>query len=302
MPCGIGLLTVCSPSGDDQLFVPLQKSALFGTVCGKYASCTLTHTFFYRSEVFDDTIEAVYRFPLPDTSIITGCTVSWPDEKYTAGICDRDDAADEFFHAFYESRRGLYVFCEHDTVCTLHVTGITPDTPVQVCISFAFCGSSHEGMTTFHMPLTIPHEYGDGYSLLTVPDPGYRVSVFFHQIQDGSKGIHKQEILLDEKDIIPDRILHLKCKTPQDGSDRPPSGKWPVRYPAPTHTTAFVWTGKVRFNPVKATIAVPSASFMSTPVQTSVPVRLNYSVMIAECITELTVKNLVSQENRALCR
>lgn len=55
MPCGIGLRTVCSPSGDDQLFVPLQKSALCGTISGAYAECTLTHTFFYRSEVFDDT-------------------------------------------------------------------------------------------------------------------------------------------------------------------------------------------------------------------------------------------------------
>lgn len=157
-------------------------------------------------------------------------------------------------------------------------------------------------MTTFHIPLTIPHEYGDESSLLTVPDPGYRVSAFFHQIQDASKEMHMQKILLDEKDINPDRVLRIRCKTLQDGSDRPSSGKWPVRYPSPTHTTAFVWTGKVRYNPVKAIIAVRSASFISTPAQASVPVRLNYSVMISECITGLTVKNLVSWENIALCR
>jgi len=40
------------------------------------------------------------------------------------------------------------------------------------------------------MSLTIPHEHGDESSLMTVPDPGYRGSGFFHQIQDASKEMH----------------------------------------------------------------------------------------------------------------
>jgi len=72
MPCSIGVLEVCSPSGDLQLFVPLRESTLTGTLYGSHASCTLAHTFSFSSDLFDETIEAVYRFPLPERSVVTG--------------------------------------------------------------------------------------------------------------------------------------------------------------------------------------------------------------------------------------
>lgn len=210
MPCSIGVLTVSSPTGEKQLFVPLQECSLSGTTYESYASCILTHTFSFSSESFDETIEAVFRFPLPSFSILTGCTVQWPDEMMVADCLDRDDAADMYHGAFLKARRGLFLFEESHSICTLHVTGISPDSPVHVRLSFAF--------------------QGDLNSLNKSLD-----SIF---------ALHSEPRLC-KSDEMDARYLEVPISDKQS-----------------SYHSAYVCTGKLHRKPVKATIIVPSGSFI----------------------------------------
>lgn len=305
MPCSIGVLEVCTPSGDLQLFVPLRESNLTGTITGPHASCTLTHTFSFSCASFNETIEAVYRFPLPGTSIITGCTAEWPDETMQAEFQDSDEAADVYHHAFFEARRGLFLKKETDSICTLHVTGINPDCPVRVRISFTFKGDGNACSTTFAYPLTFtPGEAGE-FSLLTLPDPGHRFSLSLEKADAGhiTGTSHQttvvnapsgQRITFLEKNVIPDRILLFRSETPPEGPGDPGSRQLgpSLRYADTSHETAYVCTGKARYQPVKATIAIPSASFIVSYAETGRQLWFYQWVVISRPTLEQNLKFL----------
>ena len=238
MPEGMGVLEITNPSDKQRrLFIPLTRTELSGTITGQLASLNLTQVFSYKSSSFNHPIEAVYRFPLPGDALITGAEVSFGDELLKTSLRERDDAKDEYHHAFEEGRKGILLTRETADIFTLHLTGIEPDQQVTVSIQFLQYGIADDSDLLFRVPLTIAPRYirdderilsqrnADPPLMLIDPEHTFTLNLTVagkpvvsspsHQVLINETG-EELTITLKDKEARPDRDFILICHNPPE--------------------------------------------------------------------------------------
>src|SRR5690242_14635742 len=95
-PDGFGVLEVVpsdpQTTRDMRLFVPLKRTELSGEVAGPLADLCLIQIYGYTAEQCSQTLEAVYRFPLPGDAAVTGVTVRFGEVEIRAALKERERA------------------------------------------------------------------------------------------------------------------------------------------------------------------------------------------------------------------
>jgi Ca-activated chloride channel family protein len=189
-PDGISALEIVRPSERESLFVPLKRTELSGEVAGPLAALRLTQTYGYTREQCDQTLEAVYRFPLPGDAAVTGVRITFGEVEILAELKERGQAETEYKTAKREGRQAALATRESPDVFTLQVAGLQPDQDVKVETSYVQLARAEGRGWSLRIPLTTAPRYVRGDEVNTrhahaqplalLRDPGHRFALDLH--------------------------------------------------------------------------------------------------------------------------
>lgn len=237
-PDGIGVLEIVGGGGaTPRQFVPLKRSELQGTVVGPLADLQLRQIFDYSREQAGQTIEALYRFPLPGDAAVTQVTVRFGMVEIVATLAAREVAEAEYAAAKQAGRQAALAKREGPDLFTLQVTGIQPDQTITVETHYVQVARQEHGRWTLRIPLTTAPRYvrsdehgarsAQAQPLALLRDPGhrFRLDLGFHGVQNVTSPTHAlaltvadghAQIQLQEGEVIPDRDCVLQWAARQD--------------------------------------------------------------------------------------
>lgn len=237
-PDGIGVLEIVGgASAAPRQFVPLKRSELHGAVVGPLADLQLRQIFDYSHEQTGQTIEALYRFPLPGDAAVTQVTVRFGTVEIVATLAAREAAEAEYATAKQAGRQAALAKREGPDVFTLQVTGIQPDQAITVETHYVQVARQEQGRWTLRIPLTTAPRYvrsdergartAQAQPLALLRDPGhrFRLDLGFHGVQGVTSPTHAlalsvtdthTQVQLQDGEVIPDRDCVLQWAARQD--------------------------------------------------------------------------------------
>ncbi len=245
-PDGIGVLEIVDSAVERAArFVPLQRTAVQGTIIGPLADLRVIQTFCYPRTACDQVIEARYRFPLPGDAAVTGVTVRFGDVEIVATLQERSQAESDYAAAKAQGHQATLSTRESPDVFTLQVAGLQPDQPVTVETHYVQLArlesTGNQTEWRLRIPLTTAPRYtrsdeqnsrhAAGQPLALLRDPGHRFALDL-QLQ-GAATVHSltHELLttalvaeqlppglrvqLAAGEVLPDRDCVLAWSPPQ---------------------------------------------------------------------------------------
>jgi Ca-activated chloride channel family protein len=156
---GVGLLVARTSTGEERGQFPLARTEVVGEVTGRIVSVDVTQRF---ENPFQDTIEAVYTFPLPETAAVDQMEMHIGERVVRSTIQRRAEARAMYVQAAQTGRRAALLDAERPNVFTLSVANIDPNTPIEVRVHyFALARYDH---STYEMvfPTTVGPRYIPG--------------------------------------------------------------------------------------------------------------------------------------------
>src|SRR5262249_27642374 len=113
----------------------------------------------YTAEQCGQTLEAVYRFPLPGDAAVTGVTVRFGDVEIRAALKERERAEADYDEAKRQGRQAALATRESPDVFTLRVAGLQPDQEVVVETRYVQLARTEGDRWTLRIPLTTSPRY-----------------------------------------------------------------------------------------------------------------------------------------------
>lgn len=213
-------------------FVPLRQTKWSGEIYGPIIAADVIHTF-RLDDHCKDTLEAVYRFPLPGDAAVTGVTVWFGDTEIEAVLKKRNLAEKDYQTAVKSGHKAALLTRESPDVFTLNVAGIQTQQDVRIQTSYVQFASNLESGWSLRIPLTVASRFvrhdesssrhSKGQPLAVFRDPGHRFSLDLtifgnadvvcttHELV--TKYDHDEvHVSLASGEIIPDRDLVLSWK------------------------------------------------------------------------------------------
>jgi len=138
--------------GDATFELPLLHSDVDAEISGLVANVTLTQTF---GNPFDEPIEAVYLFPLPDESAVHAMTMKLGERTIVGRIETRQEARRIYDEARDNGQAAALLDQERPNVFTQHVANILPGEAIEVRIEFADVLQYEDGGYEWAMPLVV---------------------------------------------------------------------------------------------------------------------------------------------------
>lgn len=234
---GHPVLEVTEPEKDgpgeslEKLFVPLKLSHLSGTITGPLAQLKLKQVFQFKSQENKAIIEALYRFPLPGDSAVTGVRVRFGGVEIDTELKARSQAESDYEQARQGGRQAVLVNRETANVFTLAINGIKPGQAVEIETNFVELARTDGNGWALRFPLTtapryvrrdeVRHRQAQGQPFLSLRDPGHRFAMNIelpgkYSVKAGGFPLTVKysdaitEIKLTDGEIIPDRDLFLQ--------------------------------------------------------------------------------------------
>src|SRR5215475_8189109 len=154
-----GALQVMGPDGQPRAECPLKHTDVKAEISGQLARVTLTQEF---HNPFQDKIEAVYVFPLPQSAAVDDMTMIAGDRIIKGKINRREEA-----QAIYEAAReagqtASLLDQERPNIFTQSVTNIAPDAHVKITISYVEFLKYEDGTYEFVFPMVVGPRYIPG--------------------------------------------------------------------------------------------------------------------------------------------
>ncbi len=224
-------LHVLSPDGQQQEF-PLQHTEVMAKIAGNVSRVEVTQTF---TNPFEKPLEAVYVFPLPDSSAVDDMEIKIGDRVIQGTIKKREDA--QIYQPAKQSGKTAGLLeQQRDNIFTQSLANIKPGEKIDVTIrytqSLKFVKNDYE----FVFPSVVAQRYTGGtdqvsdagsitpptYSeqILSGHDMGVTVEIEagvpVQNVYSPSHQIHTQQdgrilrVQLDQKDTIPNKDLILR--------------------------------------------------------------------------------------------
>ena len=236
-PGGFGVLEIVAPDLPElpepqiRYFVPLRETEARGQVVGPLAHIELIQTFAFSRQVLDQTIEALYRFPLPGDAAVNGVIVRFGDVEISATLKARAEAEADYAQAKSEGRQAALLTRETADVFTLQVAGIKPDDEVRIQTTYTQLARDEGKRWTLRIPLTTapryvradevesPHSQGQPLAVLRDPGHRFRLHLAFPDATEVTSPTHPlvvsdfddgRLVELAEGAVIPDRDCVLQ--------------------------------------------------------------------------------------------
>lgn len=136
--------------------IPLRGVEVTGTLIGKSARVKVRQHF-RNSE--SKPVEAVYKFPLPESSSICGFRVASGARLWEGQIEERHEAFKQYDQALERGYGGYLIDEERPNIFTLSVGNLGPNTSVVVEIEYIIMLDAHGQEVRFFLPTTISPRY-----------------------------------------------------------------------------------------------------------------------------------------------
>jgi Ca-activated chloride channel family protein len=176
-----GALQVMSSDGQPRAECPLKHTDVKAEVSGQLARVTVTQQF---HNPFQDKIEAVYVFPLPQSAAVDDMTMTVGDRTIKGKIKRREEA-----QAIYEAAReaghtASLLDQERPNIFMQSVANIAPGAEVKITISYVEFLKYEDGAYEFVFPMVVAPRYMPGQSTVTpiTPPVGAEASRSGHDI------------------------------------------------------------------------------------------------------------------------
>lgn len=226
---GVALLEVVEPAEQPGVrrFVPLRRTELRGEIAGPLAALRLVHRYGYTREQCAQTLEAIYRFPLPGDAAVTGVTVRFGEVEIAAELQERARAEATYEEARAQGQQAALATRESPDVFTLRIAGLQPDEEVTVETRYVQLARAEGSEWALRVPLTIGPRYvredergsrqAEGQPLALLRDPGHRfaLDLTLREVGEVRSGTHALAIggddagglrvRLRDEEVLPDR-------------------------------------------------------------------------------------------------
>ena len=173
-----GSLQVVDPNGNLKAVCPLKHTDVKAQVSGFLSRVTVTQEF---ENPFKDKIEAVYRFPLPQSAAVDDMTMLVGDRTVRGKILRREEAEAVYEAAKNNGQTASLLNQERPNIFTQSVANILPGEQIKITISYVETLKYEDGAYEFVFPMVVGPRYvpgnatgaqGDGFAPDTdsVPD------------------------------------------------------------------------------------------------------------------------------------
>jgi Ca-activated chloride channel family protein len=136
--------------------VPLEGVKVYGDIIGRGAKVKICQHF---RNIEQNPIEAVYKFPLPESAAICGFRAIVGDKVIEGEIEERDEAFNRYDKALAEGHGAQLLDEERPNIFTLSVGNIKPGDCIVIEISYIELMDSHKSEVRFFLPTTISPRY-----------------------------------------------------------------------------------------------------------------------------------------------
>lgn len=162
----IGGLYGQTSEGDQANFV-LTHTDVQANVSGNLARVEVTQTF---ENPFEDPLEAIYVFPLPDEAAVDDMEIRIGDRVIRGEIKPREEAQAIYEQAVAEGRTAGLLEQERDNIFTQSLANILPGEQIEVTIRYSESLKFEGGDYEFMFPMVVGPRYIPGTPLSVVPD------------------------------------------------------------------------------------------------------------------------------------
>ena len=150
-----GMLLVAQDSGDP-LALPLKNTRVTAYIAGFVASVKVQQSF---NNPFDDPLEAIYVFPLPDSAAVNGMTIRVGNRTIRGAIKKRKEAREAYDKARSEGKTAALLDQERPNIFTQSVANILPKKEVFVEITYDVQLEYSDGRYEFAYPMVVGPRY-----------------------------------------------------------------------------------------------------------------------------------------------
>lgn len=154
-----GSLQVLDPAGNRRGFCPLKHTDVRADVAGFLARVNVTQEF---ENPFDEKIEAVYTFPLPQAAAVDSMTLKVGERTVKGKIMRREEAQSVYDAARSAGQVASLLDQERPNVFTQSVVNIMPGERVTVTISYVETLKYDGGTYEFSFPTVVGPRYVPG--------------------------------------------------------------------------------------------------------------------------------------------
>ncbi|MEB3827916.1 VIT domain-containing protein [Phormidium sp. CCY1219] len=157
-PNSAGGLYVLSPDGEKQVF-PLQHTKVNARIAGNLSRVEVTQTF---ENPFNDPLEAVYVFPLPDEAAVDDMEIVIGDRIIKGDIKQREEAQRIYEEARQQGRTAGLLEQERANIFTQSLANIKPGEEIKVTIRYTDSLNFEGGNYEFVFPMVVGPRYIPG--------------------------------------------------------------------------------------------------------------------------------------------
>jgi Ca-activated chloride channel family protein len=147
-----GTLQVKVEPGEKLLEFPLEHTDVKAEISGMVAGVTVTQTF---SNPYEDTIEAIYVFPLPQNAAVSDMTMKIGDRTIRGLIKRREEAKEIYEQAKEEGKVASLLEQERPNIFTQSVANITPGAKILIEIRYDQDLKYDDGTYEFTFPMVV---------------------------------------------------------------------------------------------------------------------------------------------------
>ncbi|MBD1839461.1 protein kinase [Coleofasciculus sp. FACHB-64] len=146
--------------GQEQVF-PLKHTEVVAKVTGNVSRVEVTQTF---ENPFNNPLEAVYKFPLPDEAAVDDMEIKVGDRIIRGVIKKREEAKQIYEQAKQEGKTAALLDQERDNIFTQSLANIKPGEKIDVTIRYSESLKFEKGNYEFVFPMVVGPRYSSGNS------------------------------------------------------------------------------------------------------------------------------------------
>ncbi|MGL5064840.1 MAG: VIT domain-containing protein, partial [Microcoleus sp.] len=165
--CPVGGLFVKTPNSSRETAFTLKRTEVKAKIAGNISRTEVVQKF---ENPFNEPLEAVYVFPLPDEAAVDDMEIKIGDRTIKADIKRRDEALEIYERARQQGRTAGLLEQERDNIFTQSLANIKPGEKIEVTIRYTETLKFTDGDYEFVFPMVVGPRYISGNS--TPPDRG----------------------------------------------------------------------------------------------------------------------------------
>ena len=150
----------------DTIHFPLRHTKAEVDISGSIAKVELTQTY---QNPFSAALEAIYVFPLPENSAVSGMKIRIGDRVIEAKIQERQEAKRTYEHAKQAGQTAALLEQERPNIFTQSIANIAPGTDIDVVIEYLQELTYDSGQYEFVFPMVVGPRFFPGRTLEQAP-------------------------------------------------------------------------------------------------------------------------------------